>query len=268
MHRWSIPVWIFAALSIAAGLTGRGHAQDQLPQPPVGFKPPPPPPPAPVKPYTPVPVGPTGPFKDASFALFRNNLAAVAQHKDRAGLAKLIVAHGFFWVQDKDLADKNKSGVDNLAKAIDLDNPDAGGWDILASDAGDPTLAQVPRDPGLFCAPAPPAFDPPAFQKMVEQTDTDPTDWGYPTSKGADVRAAARPSAPVVEKLGMFFVRVLPDNAPASAGAPQFLHIALPDGKAGYVVADEITPLASDQICYTKEAGSWKIAGYIGGVSP
>lgn len=268
MRRWMTPTLIFAALSIAAGLTGPGYAQGLLPQPPVGFKPPPPPPPAPVKPYTAVKVTPAGLFNDPTFASFRNSLASVAQHKDRAGLAKLIVSHGFFWVQDKNLANKNKPGIDNLAKAIDLDNPNGVGWDTLIGDAGDPTLAQVPQDPGLHCAPAPPSFDPPAFQKMVEQTNTDPTDWGYPTGTDADVRSSAQPSAPVVEKLPMAFVRALADSAPANAGAPPFLHVALPDGKTGYVAADDIMPLASDQICYTKEAGAWKITGYIGGVTP
>lgn len=268
MRRRTALALIFASLSIVAGLTGSGDAQGQLPQPPVGFQPPPPPPPAPVKPYAPVPVTPTGPFKDPTFASFRKNLATVAEHKDRAGLAKLVVAHGFFWVQDKDVADKNKPGIDNLAKAIDLDNPKGDGWDLLGSDAGDPTLAQVPQEPGLFCAPAPPSFDPRAFQTMVEQTDTDPTDWGYPAGQGVEARAAAQPAAPVVEKLGMAFVRVLADSAPATAGASSFLHLALPDGKTGYVAADDITPLASDQICYMKQAGAWKIAGYIGGVSP
>ncbi|MGH6676594.1 MAG: hypothetical protein ACRECE_10305, partial [Xanthobacteraceae bacterium] len=70
-----------------------------------------------------------------------------------------------------------------------------------------------------------------------------------------------------VEKLGMNFVRVLPDSTAAAAGAPSFLHIALPDGKAGFIPSDALVPLASDQICYTKEANAWKIAGYVGGVS-
>lgn len=261
------PALIFAALALAA-LPGLALAQGDLPQPPQGFKPPPPPPPAPVKPYTPVPLTLAGPFNDPSFAAYRKNLAAVAEHKDRAGLAKLVVAQNFFWVQDKDVADKSKSGVDNLAKALDLDDPQSGGWDTLAGDAADPTLMEVPQNPGLFCAPAPPRFDPQAFQKLFEETDTDPTDWGYPTRNSIEVRAAAQPNAPVVGKLATDFVRVLPDSPPANAGAASFLHVALPDGKTGFVAVDDIMPLASDQICYTKEAGNWEIAGYIGGVSP
>ena len=111
-----------------------GRAQD-LPQPPVGFQPPPPPPPPPVRPYNPVSVTPAGTFNDPSYATFRANLADVAKKKDRAGLANLVVPQGFFWVQNKNLADPSKPGIDNLAKAIDLDNPNGGGWAIIASDA-------------------------------------------------------------------------------------------------------------------------------------
>jgi hypothetical protein len=245
---------------------GSGLAQGQLPEPPNGFQPLPPAPPAPVKPYKPVAVTLPAPYSDPSFAAFRKNLAAAAQSKDRAALAKLVVAEGFFWVQDKDIADPKKSGIDNLAKAIGLDNPDGSGWDILSTDADDDTLAEVPQNQGLFCAPAPPTFDPSAFQTLLGDTDTDPGDWGYPASDGVEVRAAAQQNAPVTEKLGMYFVRVLPENAPQ--GAPPFLHLALPDGKTGFVAVDAVAPLASDQICYTKDAGAWKITGYIGGVSP
>lgn len=262
---------VSAALLFTAAMTvmlapSTGLAQD-LPQPPQGFQPPPPPPPAPVKPFKPVAMTLPGAYSDPSFAAFRKDLAAAAQQKDRTALAKLVVAQGFFWVQDKDIADPKKSGIDNLTKAIGLDNPDGVGWDILTSDASDDTLAEVPQNQGLFCAPAPPTFDPAAFQALLGDTDTDPGDWGYPGSDGVEVRGAAQPNAPVIEKLGMYFVRVLPDTAPTPQGAPPFLHIALPDGKSGFVAIDAVSPLASDQICYTKDAGAWKITGYIGGVS-
>ena len=126
----------------------------------------------------------------------------------------------------------------------------------------------MPQNPGLYCAPAPPTFDPRAFEALVEQTDTEPTDWGYPTADGAEVRATAQPNAQVVDKLGMYFVRVLPESTAANAGASSFVHVALPTGKTGFVTIDDVAPLASDQICYTKDAGGWEIVGYIGGVSP
>ncbi len=262
---------IVALMAIAAlapehaSAQGQGQSQDQgqLPQPPQGFQPPPPAPPAPVKPYKPVAVTLPGPFNDPSFLAFRKTLADTAARKDRAGLAKKIVSQNFFWLQDNNMADPKKSGIDNLASAIDLDNPSSSGWDLIAEAAADPTLAEVPQNQGLYCAPAPPNFDPQAFTALLQQTDTDPTDWGFPTRDDIEVHAAPKPDAPVVEKLGMSFVRVLPDNS----GAPSFVHVALPDAKTGYVPLSVLTPLATDQICYAKEANEWKIAGYIGGVS-
>lgn len=268
MRRFIAPALIFAAATMVTLIPDIGSAQGQLPEPPIGFKPPPPPPPAPVKPYHPVAVTPAGTFSDPGFAAFRKTLANVVQRKDRAALAKLVVAQDFFWLQDKDLADKSKPGIDNLAKAIDLDNPDGGGWDILATDASDPTLAELPQNPGLYCAPAPPTFDAQAFEALVEQTDTEPTDWGYPADNGTEVRAAPQPGAQVVDKLGMNFVRVLTDSTAAGAAAPSFVHVALPNGKTGFVAIDDLAPLANDQICYARGASGWKIVGYIGGVSP
>jgi hypothetical protein len=253
---------ILTAITLCALCSG-ASAQDQLPQPPVGFKPPPPPPP---KPYLPVAVTPPAPFNDPSFVAFRKQLGDAAQHKDRAALGKLIVARDFFWVQDKDLADSSKPGIDNLAKAIGLDNPDGSGWDIIANAASDPTLAELPQDKGVFCAPAPPKLDPQAFAKLVQDSGTDPAEWGYPTQNGIEVRAAAQPNAPVVEKLGMYLVRVMPESAPTDNNAPPSLRIALPDAKTGYVPLDAISPLAGDEICYAKDADAWKIAGYVGGV--
>jgi hypothetical protein len=253
---------MFAAVTMLSLAPQIAAAQGQLPEPPVGFKPPPPPPP---KPYQPVAATPPEPFNDPSFADFRNRLGAAAQHKDRAAVAKLIVPQGFFWLQDKDLADSSKSGIDNLAKAIGLDNSDGTGWEILSDAASDPTLAELPENKGVFCAPAPPTLDAQAFAALVQSTGTDPAEWGYPTQSGIEVKAAAQPNAPVVEKLGMYLVRVLPERAPPDSSAPPSLHIALPDGKSGYVPLDAIAPLASDEICYTKAAGGWKIAGYVGG---
>src|SRR5277367_3550284 len=76
-----------------------------------------PPPAAPIKPYQPVAVKPPGPLTDPGFVALGKQLADVAAKKDRAALAKLV-AQNFFWVQDKDLADPHKSGIDNLVKAI------------------------------------------------------------------------------------------------------------------------------------------------------
>ena len=170
---------------------------------------------APVKPYKPLAVTPPGPYTDPGFAAFRKQLGDLAQHKDRAGLAKLVVAQGFFWIQDKDLADKHKPGIDNLAKAIDLDAKDGSGWDVLAGYANEPTASPFPERQGVICAPANPPMDSKAFQALLQSTQTDPSEWAYPLKDGVEVRGAAQPNAPVVDKLGGYLVRVLADSAPS-----------------------------------------------------
>jgi hypothetical protein len=256
---------MLTALMLVALSSERGFAQgQQLPTPPSGFKPPPA---APIKPYAVVAVTPPKPLSDPSFQAFHQQLAAAAARKDRAALAKLVVTQGFFWVQDKDLADKSKSGIDNFAKATGLDAKDGSGWDSLVGFASDPTAAELPDQKGVVCGPADPALDSKAFEALGKATQTDPSEWGYPLKDGVEVHAAAQPNAPVVEKLGMNLVRVLADSADGDSNAPTFLHVAMPDGKAGFVAVETIAPLGGDQMCYTKDAGGWKITGYFGGAA-
>jgi hypothetical protein len=263
----------FAALTLLAAVTalgllpGIGLAQGQsekLPLPPGGFKPPPP---APVKPYKPVAIKPPTPFADAGFVALRKQLADVAQHKDRAALAKLVVAQGFFWMQDKDLADKQKPGIDNLAKAIDLDAKDGSGWDVLAGFADEATAAPWPDRPGVMCAPANPEIDPKAFEALLDTTQTNPAEWGYPMKDGLEVRSAPKPDAPATEKLGMTLVRVIPAAAPPGDAnqAQTFLPVVTPTGKTGFVAIEAFAGLGGDEMCYSKDAGGWKITGYFGG---
>jgi hypothetical protein len=264
-RRFTVRALAVVVLALVALTPNLGLAQP-LPEPPIGLKPLPPPPVAPIKPYAPVTVTPPTAFSDPSFIAFRKNLSDVAQHKDRAALATLVVASGFFWLQDKDLADPSQSGIDNLTKALDLDSNNENGWETLAEAAAEPTAAEPPQHKGIFCAPAPPGFDPQAFINLLQTTDTDGSEWVFPVENGGEVRAAANPDAQVIDKMGLYFVRVLPDSTPPdNPGAPAFLHVALPNGKSGYVAATAISPLATDQICYTKDASGWKIAGFVGG---
>jgi len=253
--------FFLAALTVAALTPHLGLAQG-LPTPPGGSLRPPPPPP--IKPYKPVAVTPPGPLNDASLEAFRKNLGEIAERKDRAALAKLVVAKGFFWLQDKDVADPGKSGIDNLAKAIDLDAKEGTGWEILENAAGDPTGAPLQDHKDTICAPADPQFDPQALQALAEQTGTDPSEWGYPLKDSVEVRSAPQERAAIVEKLGLYFVRVLPDSPPPTANGPAFLHVATPSGKSGFVEAEVLAPLGGDQLCYTKAGNSWMIAGYVG----
>ncbi len=275
------------ALSLASVLAAApAAAQSQLPRPsqlpPAGGNQPQRPPaapqaqppaqgqtqaPAPAKPYKPVAVRPPANFNDASFVAFRKQLGDIARRKDRAALGRLVVAQGFFWLRENgDAAEKNKSGLDNLAKAVGLDGKDAPGWDMLAGYAEDPTGGPMPDRQNVICAPADPGFDEKALEQLARSTQTDLSEWGFPATAGIDVRSGPQPNAPVIEKLGMNFVRVMPEETPPSSSQQQqFLRVVTPAGKVGYVPIEAIAPLGNDQLCYVKDAGGWKIAGYIGG---
>jgi hypothetical protein len=217
------------------------------------------------KPYKAVPVQLPKPVSDASFVAFRKLLAGIAQKKDRAALARLV-AQNFFWVpEDKDVADKKKAPIDNLAKAIGLDGPDAPGWDVIASYADEATADPDPDHPGVLCSPGEATFDDRAAEELATTTQTDPTEWGYPEKDGVEVRSGPEQNSPVIEKLGLHLVRVYPDDSPLGAVHGDVLRIVTPSGKLGYVPTDSILPLATDQLCYVKDGNAWKIAGMFGG---
>ena len=218
--------------------------------------------PAKPAPYKPVAVTAPQASNDAALEALRKQLGEVAQHKDRAALAKLVVGQGFFWIGEKgDRADKRKSGIDNLAAALGLKNKDGAGWDMLASFADDPTGAPLPNRKDAICAPADPGFDGKAFNDLLASTKTDPGDWAYPVSADVEVRATPQANAPVIEKLSSVFVRI---DAETASNAPTFLRVVTPAGKTGFVSVDAIAPIGNDQLCYVKEAGDWKIGGYVG----
>jgi hypothetical protein len=218
--------------------------------------------PAPPKPYKPIPVTLPQPYSDPSFTAFRKQLSDIAGRRDRAALARLVVRN-FFWMGERgDKADKKKSGIDNLAAAVDLDNADGSGWQALAEAANEATLEPVPERKGIMCAPAIPKFDEMAAGQMAKDTGTDPSEWGYPTKPDVEVRATATADAPVVEKLGVHLVRVMLEQP--AGGAPGFLRVVAPSGKVGFVPEQFISPLETDQLCYVKDATGWKIAGFAG----
>jgi hypothetical protein len=56
----------------------------------------------------------------------------------------------------------------------------------------------------------------------------------------------------------------MPDTAPNAS--QEAMRIVTPAGRVGFVTAESINPLGSDQLCYGKDAsGAWKIVGMIGG---
>jgi hypothetical protein len=273
------PLLIMAVL-LALGLWWPAGAEAQRqgsgPPPPRGQAQPPrqqpeqqqaQPQPAPPKPYAPVPVTLAPPYSDPSFDAFRKQLADIASRKDRAALARLV-ARNFFWIGEQgDRANKRKSPIDNLAAAIDLDAKDGSGWETLAEAATETTLEAVPERKGVLCSPANPKFDESAAEGLAKDTGTEPDDWGYPLKAGVEVRSAPKNDAPVVERLGLHLVRVMPEESQAGAKAPEsaFVRVVTPSGKVGYVQEDELAALDSDQICYVKDQTGWKIAGYAGG---
>jgi hypothetical protein len=268
MHRpclFRSPLFLSAFLAVA--LTAFGAAA-QAPRP--GQAPPPGPQaqqPAPPKPYDVVPVTLPPPYNDPSFEAFRKQLADVAKRKDRAALANMVVARGFFWIGERgDIANRRRSSIDNLASAIDLDAVDGTGWEGLAEVAREPTLEQFTDRKGVMCGPASPTYDERAAEEIAKATGTESDDWGYPGKAGIEVRDAPRPDAPVIEKLGLNLVRVLPDDLPLDAPpqAAAYIRVVAPSGKVGFVLEMELLSLESDQMCYSKESGSWKIVGYIG----
>jgi hypothetical protein len=257
---------VAAAVIVIAGSLAPMPSAAQTPpaeaQPPAEVQPP-----APPKPYKVVAVKLPEAVKDPAFEPFRKQLAAAVAKKDRAALGRLI-ARSFFWVpEDKDVADKKKSGLENLAKAIGLDGRDAPGWDLLMGYANDPTADKDPDRAGVICAPGDPTFDEMEAEQVAADTDTDAGDWGFTARNNIEVRSGPEKSAPVIDKLALQLVRVYPDDSPAGAVNTEALRIVTSSGKVGYVPSDSVLPLASDHICYIKEGGAWKIAGVLGGTN-
>jgi hypothetical protein len=220
------------------------------------------PPPAPVKPYKAVKTKAPAPRTEASFTAFRRQLAGIAQKKDRPALAKLIAANFFWMPNDKDIADKTKPGIDNLAKALGLDGENGYGWFTLAFLSAETSAAPDPQHQGVVCGPAAPTYSEKEFEELVKATQTEPTEWFYLIRNGVEVRASAQQNAAVVEKLGLHVVRALVEEQPAGEGV---VKVATPSGKTGYVAADAVHDLVGMIFCYVKEGGGWKIGGYYGG---
>jgi hypothetical protein len=255
-----IPIVLVATAFIAGGLFAPATVVAQQPPPPQQLAPP--------KPYKPVLVTLPKPVNDASFQAFRKQLSGIAAKKDRAGLARLV-AQNFFWIaEDKDVADKKKPGIDNLAKAIGLDGRDPPGWDLLTGYAEEPTADRDPQRAGVLCGPGEPTFDDKAAEEIAKATQTDPSEWGYPSADGIEMRSGPEPTSSVVEKLGLYLVRVYPDDTPSGAVHSEIIRIVAPSGKVGFVQIELLLPLVTDQLCYVKEGNAWKIAGAIGGVAP
>ena len=250
---------IAAALALAGMLLCAAPAvAQQQPQDPV-----------PPQPYKKVSVNMPPPIADPSFEAFRKQLADIVQRKDRAALAALVVPKGFFWEREGgNGADDRKPGIDNFAAATGLDAPDGSGWDFLADYAAEPTASPPGDRKELICAPANPVFNGDELLEVMKANGGNPFEWGYPVRDGIEARETVELNSPLVEKLGMHFVRVVLDDVHPPNSAEPMLRIVTPSGKLAYIPADTLSPLGIDQLCYIKMDGAWKIMGYVGEGAP
>ena len=210
-----------------ASATGRAERPASAPQGQKGAPPPqaqkgaPPPqaqqqlPFAPPAPYTALAVAPPKPYTDPSLAAFRKELAAVAQKKDRAALAKLVLAQDFFWLKEER---QRRRQEDRHRGARDRAEPRGQGrlglGDARASSP--PTRPPHPiRTARTRCARRPARSSRPTdLEKLVERPRPISATGASPPRRTSRCTPPRRPNAPVIEKLGMIFVRVMPDIAP------------------------------------------------------
>lgn len=219
-----------------------------------------------VQPYRPVAVKFPEPPDDPSFAAFRGEFATVAKRRVYAELARLVIAHGFFWERDFGAAlDPGKSGVENLAVAIGLERGDGQGWTTLATFAAEPTAAPIAARPSVLCAPARPQFDEADYLRLMRKTGTDAADWTYPRHAAVVMRASADAAGAVVETLGLHFVRVLDHTAKGDRARAAWTPVAAPSGRTGFVAPAMLLSLFAERLCYAKDVtGRWRITGYVG----
>jgi hypothetical protein len=225
-------------------------------------------PPRPPQPYAPVAIELPAASEDASFVAFRASLAAAAKTRVYAVLTPLVVTNGFFWGRDfGQRFDPRRPAVDNLAAAIALEEGNGVGWQALAAFAAEPAIEPLDSRPGVVCAPARPQYDSVAYAKLLDSTYTSGADWAYPRADETPVRAAPQPNAAVAGTLGLYFVRLLgfaDAKGEPPPGRSRWARIAMPDGKTGFVAADNLQSLTAERLCYIKDlVGGWRIAGTI-----
>jgi hypothetical protein len=230
------------------------------------------PPVRPPKPYRVVAITPPAAFNDASFEAFRRTLAAVAKDRVYAELTRLLEPQTFFWERDFAQAfDARRPAVDNLAAAIGLEHADGTGWRTLAAFAAERAVEPLVSRSGVVCAPAPPRYDGVAFARMLDEAHGADLDWTSPRADSTPVHATPQAGTAVVGSIGLHLVRRL--GFEGSKGAivaanSQWTQVVTPAGQVGFVAPGSLLSLASERLCYGKDAvGRWQIAGYIAGAN-
>lgn len=223
--------------------------------------------PAERKPYQAVAVTLPAALADAGFETFRAEVAAVAKGRIYAELARLVAAHGFFW--DRDFSrrfDRRKPAVDNLAAALRLEHGSGAGWQALVTFATEPTAEPMPARPGIVCAPAKPAYDAIAFDRLMDATLTTDAEWRYPRAEATPVYAVRASSQAAIETLSQQFVRVLAPLAAENKAGTAWLQVVTPSGRQGFAEPGALVALTADRLCYGKDTvGRWQISGFVGG---
>jgi hypothetical protein len=85
------------------------------------------------------------------------------------------------------------------------------------------------------------SFDDVAADELADVTQTDATDWVFPIRDGVEVRSGDRQDAAMIETLGLYLVRVIPDDSPANA-VLSVIKVLTPSGKVGFVGGNHIPP--------------------------
>ena len=124
---------------------------------------------------------------------------------------------------------------------------------------------RIPQRSGVFCAPAEAGFDDKIADELANATQTDASDWVFPIRDGIEVRSAAKQDAAVIEKLGLYLVRVSPGRFAHQRGPGVFCQSPDPQREGWVRACHSVLPIGGEQLCYTKEAAGWKIAGFLGG---
>jgi len=155
------------------------------------------PPVAPPAPYAALKVGPLQAFAEWRAGEFRKDVAAVAQKKDRAGLAKLVLAQGFSG--EGRLKTPRQEGrhrcARNRAQPRRQGRVGLGVAGRIRRDEDPQRPSRIVRTP---CVRRPVPISPAGSGKLAETTKTDVGDWGS-VDRCIGVRATAQASGPVVK---------------------------------------------------------------------
>ena len=211
-------------------------------------------------------ITPPTPLSDAGFDAMRKQLGEAAKRKDRAALAKLVVAQGLL-LGAREPRHRRQAQVrrrQSWRPRSASNNKDSAGWDILAGYAEDPTAAPSAEHKGAFCAPADPAFNRKEFDELIKATQSERANGAIRCRPAS--RCIARAGQCAGDRQARPHFRARDAGEPRPPPPPMCASSRRRQGRLCSV--DAIAPVGNDQLCYVKDGGAWKIGGYIGGGEP